>query len=145
MADFHPMTVHFPVVLLVIWPILDGLGLVLNKPDLCRTAIGMLAVTLVAALFATLTGQAAFDEALAAGYDAKLLEQHTLDADLVPWLVLVLLLIRIPGVQKMGKKGHLLSIALGFALSGFLLMVAHRGGELVYDYGVGVKQIEVNK
>ena len=118
----------------------------LGKEDLCRTALGLLALALLCALLATLTGQAAFDAALAKGYDAKLLERHTLDADLVPWMVLVLFLIRVAGVQKFGRKAHLLSLFLGFGLSGFLVLVAHEGGELVYEHGVGVKKIEaVNK
>lgn len=142
MAEYHPMTVHFPLVLLILWPVLDGLGLYLDKKDLCRAGLGILAFALVGALFATLTGQAAFDAALSNGYEAELLERHTLDADLIPWLVLILVLVRVAGVQKFGKKAHLLSLVLGVGLSGFLLSVANEGGELVYQHGVGVQKTE---
>ena len=143
MAEYHPVTVHFPIVLLLLWPILDGLGLWLKKEDLCYVATGLLALALVSALIATITGQAAFDLALAEGYDPALLEKHTLDADIVPWLVLVVALVRSAGVHKFGKKAHALAILMGFCVSGFLLSVAHEGGDLVYAHGVGVQKDEV--
>ena len=143
MAEYHPVSVHFPIVLLLLWPILDGLGLWLKKEDLCSVAVGLLLLALVSTLIATITGQAAFDRALAQGYDLALLEKHTLDADIMPWLVLVLALVRSVGVHRFGKRAHMIAVLMGFCVSGFLLSVAHEGGDLVYANGVGVQKGEV--
>ena len=138
MADFHPMTVHFPIVLLVLWPLIDGLSVTLKKQEWAQLATGILGLSLLASLFATITGQAAFDEAIAAGYDSDLLERHTLDADLIPWLIIVLGITRFILPKKLGLKGRWAAVGLGLGLALFLVKVSHEGGNLVYKHGVGV-------
>lgn len=140
MADFHPMSVHFPIVLLIIWPIIEGLSIKLKKGEWGQLSTGILGLSLLAALFATITGQAAFDEAIAAGYDSDLLERHTLDADLIPWMVILLGIARFMFPKKLGIKGRWLAVSLGFGLAAFLVKVSYEGGNLVYKYGVGVSQ-----
>ena len=140
MADFHPMTVHFPIVLLLLWPFIDGLSLKLQKQEWSQLATALLGLSLLTSLFATITGQAAFDQAIAAGYDSDLLERHTLDADLIPWLIIVLGLARFILPKKIGAKGRWAAVCLGLGLALFLVKVSYEGGNLVYKHGVGVSQ-----
>ena len=140
MAELHPMSVHFPIVLLILWPLIEGLGLKLGKKEWSQLAVGVLGVSLLSALFATITGQAAFDEAIAAGYDSELLERHTLDADLIPWLIILLGIARFLLPKKIGRKGRWFAVSLGLGIALFLVKVSYEGGNLVYKYGVGVSK-----
>ena len=138
MAEFHPATVHFPIAFFLLWPILDSVGLYFERPDVGRVAAGVLVLALFCALLSTLSGQAAFDQAVESGTQVVLLERHTLDADLVPWLALVVLLVRSVGVHKFGKRALLIAIAMGVALAGFVIAVGLSGGDLVFLQRIGV-------
>lgn len=138
MDALHPAAIHAPLTLLVLWPLVDGLGLWRKSPHLMRLGFGLLGLATILALVATATGQAAFDVAVAKGVDPGLLRTHTDDADLLPWLLLALCALRAWLPQKVGAKGHAAALVLGLGLAGFGLTVGRSGGALVYEHGVGV-------
>ena len=137
------MAVHLPIAMMLVWPLVDAVGLVTGRRDVCFVAMALLGLGLVSSLFATVTGQAAFDAAAASGVSVDVLETHTSDADLVPWLVVVCLAVRTAGVKKLGRAGHWAAILLGLAIAVFVGTVGFSGGDLVYDHGVGVRAAEV--
>lgn len=139
MDALHPAAIHLPLVLVFLWPLIDGLGLAIGSTHLTRLGLGLLGFAALCALFATATGQAAFDVAVERGVDPKLLRTHTEDADLVPWLLLALTALRAWLPTKLGKRGHGIALALGFAMWPFALSVGRSGGALVYEHGVGVR------
>lgn len=141
----HPLTVHFPIALAILWPILDLIGLVLKKPDLSRAAAGILIVAVVASFVSVVTGDSAFNEALAKKVDVELLNTHADNANLVPWAMVLLVLIRTAGVLKLGKKAHVAAIVLGVAAWGLIYDVGGSGGALVFEHGVGVEQRDANR
>lgn len=140
MATLHPMAVHLPIAIALLWPLIDLIGLLTKRPDLSRLAIGLLGLGLVTALFGTVTGQAAYDAALDLGRAPSLLDGHAQDADLVPWLMLLVLALRTGGAAKLGRGAVIAALVAGVLLAGFVVGVGRSGGALVYEHGVGVSR-----
>lgn len=138
MDTLHPAAIHLPLALVLLWPIVDGLGLWTKSSHLQRLGLGLLVFAAVVSLFATATGQAAFDEAVRRGIDPQLLRTHSEDADLMPWALLAVAGLRAWLPNKLGAKGHAVVLVLGLALMPFALSVGRSGGKLVYEHGVGV-------
>lgn len=139
MTTAHPITVHFPIVLVLLWPVVDAAGLLLGRPDLSRAGLALAVLASLACLAASVTGESAYNEAYTAGFDPKLLATHTDPANLFPWAMFAVLFARAFGPLKLGRRGHLAGVVLGFGLWPFILSVGGSGGELVYEHGVGVK------
>ena len=138
MDTLHPLAIHMPLALIFLWPVVDGLGLKLNSPHLMRLGLALLVAAVLLALFATATGQAAFDEAVRRGVDPKLLRSHSDDADRVPWLLLAVLAARVWLPKKLAHRGHALALLLGLLTWPIAFGVGQSGGRLVYEHGVGV-------
>jgi len=141
MDTWHPLAVHLPIAFVLLWPVIDALGLSLKRFDLCGLALGLLVITVVFSLFATATGQFAYDAAVARGADLDILDTHANYANLVPWLLLLLASARGFGPQKFGVAGHWGAIIVGFAMAAFIVVVGASGGELVYEHGIGVRAV----
>lgn len=139
MESLHPVAIHLPLVLVFLWPVVDGLGLRLRSPHLQRLGLALLALAAVSSLFATATGQAAFDVAVAQGTDPALLRTHTDNADLMPWIFMVLTALRAWLPSKWGARGHAAAVALGVCVVPLAFVVGQSGGKLVYQHGVGVQ------
>lgn len=139
MEALHPIAIHLPIVLIFLAPVIDALGLFTNSPHLSRLAVGFYVAIVLTALFATATGQAAFDVAVEAGVSGELLTTHADDANLVPWLSIVVVVVRFVGPQKLGRNGRVLALVAGLALWPFIYLVGNSGGALVYEHGVGVR------
>jgi uncharacterized membrane protein len=139
METLHPLAVHLPIALVLLWPLVDAAGLITGRRDVSATAVALLLLSIPASLLATVSGQAAYDAALAAGHRPELLDEHGDPAGYVPWLLLVLAVLRIAGVKRKGRPVHWASIALGLALAGLVIQVGAAGGELVYQHAVGIR------
>lgn len=142
MDALHPMAVHLPIALVLIWPVVDAIGLLTDRRDVSAVAVGLLLLSVVAALFATVTGQAAYEVAIEAGFEPALLDRHVAKAELVPWALLVVALVRLPGARRFGRPAKVVAIVLGLVLIGVLFTVGTSGGELVFEHRVGVRQLE---
>lgn len=138
MESLHPLAIHVPIGVVLLWPLIDAAGLILKRADISLTALALLILAIPAALFATMTGQAAYDAAIAAGASPDVLNSHADLADLVPWLLLVAAVVRIVGPKRAGAKGHWLAIVCGLAIAALVVNVGYSGGQLVYVHGVGV-------
>ena len=139
MSTLHPLATHLPIAVALLWPLVDLVGLWLGRPDVSRTAVGLLGVGILSALIATVTGQAAYDAAIAAGRSPELLDTHGDPAGLVPWALLGLAALRTAGVQKLGRAAHVAALVLGLAAAVWVGFIGHTGGRLVYEHGVGVE------
>lgn len=140
----HPMVIHFPIALSFLWPMVDAIGLALGRPDVSKVGAGLLALAVPAALVATVTGQAAYEAALARGYAVEVLDQHADWAALIPWALLVVLAVRTLGVRRAGTKAHLLAIILGALVSGLVAVSGYEGGQLSHGIGVGFGRASVS-
>ncbi|CAN0576110.1 unnamed protein product, partial [Laminaria digitata] len=104
-----------------------------------RLGLALLALAAISSLFATATGQAAFDAAVAQGVDPALLRTHTDNADLMPWILMALTALRAWLPTKWGTRGHAAAVLLGACLVPLGFVVGQSGGKLVYEHGVGVQ------
>lgn len=134
----HPITVHFPIVLAFLWPLVDLAGFLFKRPEISRVGLVLLVLTGISSLVSVVSGQAAFDAAVAAKIDPALLNTHADNANLVPWAMLILVVVRTAGVLKLGKRAHLFAIVLGVAAWWLFYVVGGSGGALVFEHGVGV-------
>jgi uncharacterized membrane protein len=139
METLHPMAVHLPIALALIWPLVDLAGFWLQRSDVSWTAIALLVVAIPCALFATVTGQAAYDAAIAAGQPAERLDLHADIASLLPWLLLIAGALRALLPRKAGRRGQLFAIGIGILIGALVVNAGYTGGQLVYRWGVGVK------
>ncbi len=139
MDRLHPMAVHLPIVLVLLWPIIDAVGVLFKRMEICQVALALLMLAIVTSLFATATGQAAFDAALAKGADPQVLNTHADNANLMPWLLLLLEAARWGGAFKLKKKGHIAAIVLGLFMWPFVIAVGDSGGKLVYEHAIGIR------
>jgi uncharacterized membrane protein len=145
----HPIVVHFPVALFLVFPVFVLLPVVLRKSarGLLTAAAVVLCIAAGGAVLATATGDAA--EQLVMGDQAlqDVLDRHEELAETTRNVLLayagvfsILTLFLAPRAEKWGR-GRLLVLALvslaAFAPASLLLAnAAHAGGRLVHEFGV---------
>ena len=145
----HPIVVHFPVALFLVFPVFVLLPVVLRKSarGLLTAAAVVLCIAAGGAVLATATGDAA--EQLVMGDQAlqDVLDRHEELAETTRNVLLayagvfsILMLFLAPRAEKWGR-GRLLVLALvslaAFAPASLLLAnAAHAGGRLVHEFGV---------
>lgn len=146
LAGLHPKIVHFPIVLLLCYVVLEIISALSKKEVFSRAAHITLFLGVVAALFAVLTGQQA--EELASKWDEagaiipfKAIGEHEYFADLTIWYFLTILIIRTFLVLKKKFSDNIKYIFVVLALVGsyFIYQVGEHGSKLVYKYGVGTE------
>ena len=141
--EWHPVAVHFPLVLLPLSVCLDLAAWWRRRPEWHLLAYTLLLVGTLAALAAVLTGT----EAASRWAHAAVREQIDRHEDLATIALFVfvgIVLGRLP-LHLLGRhqdwrlKGLIVAAALA---CGILWQAAFYGGELVYKYGVGVRSGE---
>lgn len=146
----HPLVVHFPVALLLVAPLLVGLGIVVRAHARGLTVAGVLLMALgtAGAWAAIWTGEAAADlvrHGAPAILDA--LERHRVAAGNVRTVFTVLTLLFAgltfpprPLARRLEPRARLgLTLVLLAAYGGATLLLvnaAHRGGLLVHEFGI---------
>src|SRR5437879_1469483 len=110
MASIHPYAVHFPIALIVLWPLIDAAGLAVRRPDVSATAVALLLVAVPATLLASVSGQSAYDAALEVGASTGVLDTHADDANLMPWAILLIAIVRLFALVRRARRVQVLSI-----------------------------------
>lgn len=141
----HPYLIHLPIALVFLWPLVDGAGLWLKRPDVSTVGFALLLLALMASFVAVVSGQSAFDAAIAQKADPALLDTHASPAGLVPWSLLVIVLVRSLGVVRLNKRAHFAAIVLGFLAWPLMYQVAAAGGALVYRNRIGVERSAIER
>lgn len=137
-TPLHPLIVHFPPVLLLVAGVFYILGWAMKRPGLDIIAFCLHAAGLVACIAAIFTGDFEADRFNSDAQLHELIERHE-----------SLVMIATYAFGMLGlwaflrQKSGILLERIGFliafwAVTGVLLIGAHRGGILVYEHGVGV-------
>ena len=151
MAALHPVTVHFPIVLLLLYILFETMGAILKKDFLQKSAYIILAIAIIASLAAVFTGDQALKAAEAwdksrtgeKNIPLNIIDQHKDFATITLWYYTGLLIARTALIVKKKFDGLpkygilLLAIAGGF----LIFRTGSLGGELVYKHRVGTEVI----
>jgi uncharacterized membrane protein len=143
MTSWHPLIVHFPLVLLPLGVAVDLLALGWRKPQWQGLAYGVFWLGVVLSAAAVLSGNAAAEPHRGDAQVQAQVSAHEDWATRTLLLFLALALARLP-LQLQGRlKGALFKLWLALAAAGCILLWAtgYTGGELVYRHGVGVRTI----
>lgn len=153
-AQFHPIIVHFPIVLLLLYALFEGAGAILKKDFLSKSAHIVLALAIIAALAALITGEQALKTAEL--WDDKglkldditipfgMIHKHEDFASMTFWYFTVLLILRTFLVIKKKFSGYFKYATALLAIFGcfFIYKTGEIGGQLVYKHGVGTELIK---
>jgi uncharacterized membrane protein len=144
----HPLVVHFPIALLLVVPLVIGVGLA-GRPGrgVLGVAFLLLAVGTAAAWVAAATGESAGQLAERPPDVARILDRHEELAEITRTLFTALTLaygglLAVPrALQRDLSRGLRLALHGGFlvlylAALGPLVATAHQGGRLVHEKGV---------
>ena len=137
MLPIHPKLVHFPIALMFCAAGMQALGLVFRKETWRAAAWTMSAMAAVAMPIVALSG---LWEADRLHLHHPVLEEHKQWAFAALWSSLasaaVLWFLR----SRNNKVFQLLFLAAALGISFLLFSAAREGGEMVYEYGVGVSR-----
>jgi uncharacterized membrane protein len=144
--QFHPLTVHFPIVFMLTLIAFDTTAIVRRVPISGRGAVANVSTGLavcagLAATVAFIFGQIAFDVAVAAGTPAAQLEIHEELGKVTAFALLSWAIVR--GVfwwrnTPLTGPRALIIVVVEIGIAALVVTTAYFGGQLVYDFGVGV-------
>ncbi len=139
--DWHPLIVHFPIVLLPLSAALDLCAHWRGRRDWHNMAYALWGLGVLAALIAVLSGSMAADPHWQQEDLRAVLSNHEDWATATLIAALVVLLGRLPLHLKGQAEGRSLFLwtAAALVVSALIWVTAYYGGELVYIYGVGVR------
>jgi uncharacterized membrane protein len=142
LAQFHPKIVHFPIALLLLYVLLEIIGVLFKKEFYQKAAHLILFFGVLAALAAVLTGKQA-EEAFEYWNKAsgELMDKHETFATITIWYFAAVLVLRTAAVLGKKFKGRILYIFLILAAAGsyFVFWTGEYGGAMVYKHGVGTE------
>ena len=139
MPNWHPMIVHFPIALLTLSVVVDLAALLGRRRSWHRMAYGLIVVGAVGAAAAVISGNDAAVPYRDSGL-ADVVEEHEDYATIVLVTFLATSLGRLPLFLR-SRHGWPLNLWIAVAFAGccVLWLTSLHGGELVYEYGVGVQ------
>jgi uncharacterized membrane protein len=142
--NWHPLVVHFPLALVLIaTPLLLAARLLRNEALASTAAVvgtWNLCLGAVAALFALATGLGAVLDLDVGEAARQAISLHTKWAMFTSLLLVLLAVWRGAGTAP-GSRPSWVFIVVLLAAAAALVVTGYRGGENVYEFGVGVRKI----
>jgi uncharacterized membrane protein len=139
MPPFHPISVHFPLALLLVAGLLEVLALIRNDHEFTRAGWWTQLAGTIGIGISVLTGILASDSAGANAKAAEALGMHEQMAFVAAAAFCALLLWRLGSRTNIPGSRPWLYVGLYLTACGILVYVGWLGGELVFTHGVGVK------
>ncbi|WP_339645650.1 DUF2231 domain-containing protein [uncultured Porticoccus sp.] len=144
--QFHPLVVHFPIVFALLLAIFDAGASLRGAPIGGRAAVANVstAIALCAGVFAAIAfvfGDLAFDVALGKGTPLAVLETHEELGKLTAAVLFAWAVVRsIIWWRNLTLSRNLswVVVIIEFVVAGLIVATAYFGGQLVYEFGVGV-------
>ena len=137
MLPIHPKLVHFPIALMFGAMGMQALGLVFKKEAWRAAAWIMFVMAAIAMPIVALSG---LWEADRLHLHHPVLEEHKRYAFTALWSSLAALPVLWFLRSRNNKVFQLLFLAVALGISFLLFSAAREGGEMVYEYGVGVSR-----
>lgn len=149
--DIHPLIAHFPIVLLLVGVVCDGIGILNDRDFFLRAGFLLFSLGALGAIPVALTGDSAAEVAQHIDNIAADLDDHDTLGTVTAFLAVALALVRTHFVLKKKFVGIVRYVYLVFGLvtAGLVCAAGYTGGHLVYHYGAGTRsvssQIELEK
>ncbi len=137
MESLHPMTVHFPIALLLAALLIEALALIFKHPDLHRTSLWVLGLGAMGAIAAVVTGRMAEGVAKHSLEIHQVMHLHERLGYVVLGLAIVVTGWRLLKKDRLTLRTRRIAWALLVVACGIMAFSAHLGGRLVYEFGVG--------
>ena len=137
LLPLHPKLVHFPIALMFAACGMQALGLAFKKEAWRSAAWTMFVMATIAMPIVALSG---LWEADRLHLHHPVLEEHKQWAFAALWSSLAVLPVLWFLKSKNNKVFQLLFLVAALGISFLLTSAAHEGGEMVYEYGVGVSR-----
>lgn len=133
----HPMVVHFPIALFITALGLDVLSLIIRKEGLHQAALHIYIIAVLITPVAVRTG---IWEAEKINLNHPILDQHKFFALRTMWVALASLPVLYLVKKKCSKCFRVVFIIFLISISGLIALTAKKGGQMVYEYGIGVEE-----
>ena len=137
MESFHPMLVHFPIALLMAAFLVEMLALLFRRPAWHAVSLWCLGLGTLGALAAVLSGRQAMAAAKHSMEIYRLMELHERLGYGVLALTILIAGCRLSARDRITRKTRWMLWALLAAACGLMVLGAHLGGRMVYEFGVG--------
>lgn len=136
LIPIHPKLVHFPIALFLTALLFESLSLMTRKKTLHQSAITLYVWS---ALLLPLVVRSGIWEVERLHLSHPVLERHELFASWTMWVALISLPVLWFTQKEFHKFFRVLFFLLLLSLAVLVTYTAHLGGEMVYEYGVGVE------
>ncbi|MBI5475026.1 MAG: DUF2231 domain-containing protein [Ignavibacteriae bacterium] len=137
MPNIHPLIVHFPIALLTISFIFDVIGMLTGKKEFTMSAWWMLLIGTISVAAAIASGLSAAGGLESSSQAREHIENHQEAALVVAGVFAFLLLWRVANKTRVPDRRWLYLVLSVVGLVA-VWVTALYGGELVYEFGVGV-------
>ena len=139
MPNLHPLLVHFPIVLLPTFFLLDLAGSLLNKDDWRRVASWFLYLGAITAVLTVIAGYFAA-KTVPHGMEVHfIIEKHKIYGIIIAGVAMLLSIWRLRRGALPRREANVLQFLLSAIACFALILGADLGGLMVYKYGVGVE------
>jgi len=140
--NFHPLVVHFPIVLVIVAAVVDLIDVMFKRPGGLGAAASSLYVAAAVAVGATyVTGIQAASTVFVPGMAHPVVDAHREWALVTVWYCAAVAIVRLAarrGGPPLARSLRVLLLLAGLLGVVLLQQTAERGAQLVYQYGVGV-------
>ena len=135
----HPLVVHFPIALLIVSVLFDGIAVAGKREVFEKAALWNLIAGVLAAAMAVATGLLAEDIVPQFEVMQETMERHETLAYVTLGVFTLLLFWRVWKQGKFFVRYRAFYLLLAFVSMLSLGATAYYGGELVYKFGVGIQ------
>jgi uncharacterized membrane protein len=142
-ARFHPIVVHFPIALFIVYSLLEVLSLYFKEKNYERIIMIILGIGLLFAVWGVMTGDKALEIAQhhLTQQQLEIASAHESFATTSLFYYAALFFIKFFLLVKKKFEGIVKYVYLAMVIIGiiFIYLTGYYGGQLVFDYGVGTK------
>ncbi len=145
LPNIHPLIIHFPIVLLLFYPILEALRLRFNDSlVLEKGAFWFLSIGVLSLIFSFLSGEQAIESVQLTGGAVPVATEHEFWARNTLIFYSIWFTVHLFGIWKHISllNNARTAVIMGLVGVGLLVMTSELGGRLVYEYGVGTRQVD---
>lgn len=142
--NIHPLIIHFPIVLLILYPIIEILRLrYTDSIVLGKVSMWLISIGVVSLLFSYLSGEQAIETVQLRAGAVQVATEHEFWARNTLIFYTIWSVVLWFGFWKSISIIQKASVGAVLGLIGvmFLVVTSDLGGRLVYEFGVGTKQV----